>query len=252
LPEHVLALIPARGGSRGIPRKNVMMVGGKPLIAWSIGHAKASKRITRVIVSTDDEEIAAVSRERGAEVPFMRPSEFAQDLSPDIDAFRHALLWLREHENYVPEMVVHLRAPDPVRRVELIDQAVDLLAAHPEADAVRSVSLALQTPYKMWRVRPDGLMEPMCRIEGMKDSQSVPRQMLPPVYWQCGYVDVLRPRAVLEMNSMWGERVLPFVIHEQMFEIDYPENVPAVEEALKRLESGIGPAREEKAERHPV
>ncbi|MBI5526050.1 MAG: acylneuraminate cytidylyltransferase family protein [Deltaproteobacteria bacterium] len=252
MSEHVLALIPARGGSKGIPRKNVTMVGGKPLIAWSIGHAKASKRITRLIVSTDDQEIAAVSREWGAEVPFMRPAEFAQDLSPDIDAFRHALLWLNEHEGYAPDMVVHLRAPGPVRRVELIDQAIDLLAAHPEADAVRSVSLALQTPFKMWKMREDGFMVPVCRIEGMKDSQSVPRQMLPPVYWQCGYVDVLRPRAVLKMNSMWGERVLPFVIHEQMFEIDYPENVPAVEDALRHLEHGTLPGQTEARERHPV
>ncbi|HVU37717.1 MAG TPA: acylneuraminate cytidylyltransferase family protein, partial [Opitutales bacterium] len=86
----ILALIPARGGSKGIPRKNVRLIAGRPLIAYAIGHALQSERIGRVIVSTDDAEIAAAARAAGAEVPFMRPAEFAQDLSPDLDVFRHA------------------------------------------------------------------------------------------------------------------------------------------------------------------
>ena len=109
MANQILALIPARGGSKGVPRKNVMMLDGKPMIAYSILQAQASQRINRVVVSTDDEEIAAVAREWGAEVPFMRPAEYAQDLSPDIDVFRHALTWLRDNQNYEPEMVVHLR-----------------------------------------------------------------------------------------------------------------------------------------------
>ncbi len=242
MAEAVLALIPARGGSKGIPRKNLLPIAGKPMIAYSILQAKASKLINRTIVSTDDEEIAAVARAWGAEVPFLRPAEFAQDLSPDIDAFRHALEWLRDREGWIPEVVVHLRPPGPVRRVELIDRAIQLLLGHPEADAVRSVRRALQTPYKMWRILDDGTMIPALRLEGVVDCQSLPRQLLPVVYWQNGYVDVLRPRAVLEFNSMWGRRVLPFVVEEPLFEIDYPEQVPAVEEALKRLERGELPA----------
>jgi len=238
----VLALIPARGGSKGIPRKNVMVLAGKPLIAYSILQAQTSRRVNRVIVSTDDEEIAGVAKQWGAEVPFLRPAEYAQDLSPDIDVFRHALTWLNEKEGYVPELVVHLRPTGAVRRVELIDEAVDLLAAHPEADAVRSVRLALQTPYKMWRIAPDGYLEPVLRLEGVPDCQSLPRQQLPLVYWQNGYVDVIRPRAVLDLNSMWGRRALPFLVDEGLFELDYPENIPAVEEALRRLQQGEKPA----------
>ena len=189
MSEAILALIPARGGSKGIPRKNVMPLLGKPMIAYSILHAKASKHINRIIVTTDDQEIADVAREWGAEVPFIRPSEYAQDLSPDIDAFRHALEWLKVQEGYLPEAVVHLRPPGPVRRVELIDQAVDLLLSHPEADAVRSIGSALQTPYKMWHVSVQGYLEPVLRIEGIPDSQSLP----PPAAsygllaeWLCG------------------------------------------------------------------
>ncbi len=242
MSEEVLALILARGGSKGIPRKNLLMLRGKPLIAYSIQQAQASRRITRVVVSTDDEEIADVARAWGAEIPFLRPVELAGDLSPDIDAFRHALAWLDTQEGYRPEAVVHLRPPGPVRRVELIDQAVDLLLSRPDADAVRSVQRALQTPYKMWRILEDGTMAPLLRLEGIADCQSLPRQALPVVYWQNGYVDVVRPRAVLEFNSMWGRRVLPFIIEEPLFELDYPEQVPAVEQALEQLERGKLPA----------
>lgn len=252
MSDTVLALIPARGGSKGIPRKNILPILGKPLIAYSILQALESKRIQRVIVSTDDEEIAAVSREWGADVPFLRPAEFARDLSPDIDAFRHALQWLAEHEGYRPDIVVHLRAPGPVRRVELIDQVVDLLAAHPEADAVRSVRPALQTPYKMWHVTPEGTLEPLLRIPGMPDCQSVPRQMLPAVYWQCGYVDAVRPRAILEKNSMWGTCALPFIVDEELFELDYPEDVPPVEDALRRMQEGLPAETTRKPLRHAV
>jgi N-acylneuraminate cytidylyltransferase len=247
----VLALIPARGGSKGIPRKNVMMLAGKPLIAYSILHARESRRINRVIVSTDDEEIARVATEWGAEVPFMRPAEHAQDLSPDFDVFWHALTWLKEFEDYRPELLVHLRPTGPARRTELIDQAIDLLVDHPDADAVRSVSVALQTPYKMWQVKSNGYLDPVLRIEGIRDCQSIPRQQLPIVYWQNGYVDVIRPRAILDKNSMWGERALPFIINEPLLELDYPENIPGIEAELLRLQ-------QEKSspltilERHPV
>jgi N-acylneuraminate cytidylyltransferase len=238
MSDGVLALIPARGGSKGIPRKNVMCVAGKPLIAYSIQQAQASRRIRRVLVSTDDPEIAEVSRAWGAEVPFLRPAEFAQDMSPDIDVFRHALGWLAAQEGYRPELVVHLRPTGPARRVELVDAAIDLLSAHPEADAVRSVSPPIQTPYKMWRLGADGCLEPLLRLEGVADCQSIPRQRLPKVYWQNGYVDVIRPRAVLEKDSMWGTRVLPFMVEEPLLELDYPEDIPAVEAALRALAEG--------------
>ena len=240
----VLALIPARGGSKGIPRKNVIEMAGKPLIAWSILQARQCERITRVVVSTDDREIASVAKHWGAEVPFLRPAEYAQDLSPDIDTFRHALESLARSESYEPEMVVHLRPTGPVRLVAHIDAAVDLLAEHPDADAVRSVSVAHQTPYKMWRMRHDGSMEPLLRLPGLPDCQSYPRQLLPLAYWQNGYVDVLRPRAVLEKQSMWGDRVLAFVVDTPPYELDYPDDIPRVEDALRRLEQGQEPPRQ--------
>ena len=247
----ILSLIPARGGSKGIPRKNVLPVAGKPLIAWSIGHALACPRITRVIVSTDDEEIAAVAANYGADVPFLRPSEFAQDLSPDIDAFRHALDWLTKHERYECELVVHLRPTGPVRRVEQITAAIDRILSFPEADSLRSVTWPTQTPYKMWHI-DDGWLTPCLRVPDVEEPYSMPRQILPEVYWQNGYVDIIRPRAI-RAGRMAGDRVLPFVVEEPVYEIDYLEDLPAVEKALCDLEAGSRSAASRRhVHRYPV
>ncbi len=234
---NILALIPARGGSKGIPRKNVRVLAGKPLIAYSIEHALRSRRIGRVLVSTDDEEIAAAARAAGAEVPFMRPAEFAQDLSPDLDVFRHALRWLLEHENYRPELVVHLRPTGPVRRVELIDEAIARMLATPTANALRSVSVPALTPYKMWRME-NGFLKPLLTVPGVKEPHSMPRQMLPEVYWQNGYVDIVRARTILDQNSMTGDLVLPFIVTDRIFELDYEDSIPEVERVLQALARG--------------
>jgi N-acylneuraminate cytidylyltransferase len=247
---HVLALIPARGGSKAIPRKNLLQILGKPLLAYSIGHALASRHITRTIVTTDDPEIASVARAFGADVPFMRPAEFAQDHSPDVEAFRHALSWLAEHEGYECELVVHLRPTGPVRRVELIDKAIETILARPDADSLRSVGVPTETPYKMWRIT-GGLLEPILDQPGVAEPYCQPRQSLPEVFWQNGYVDIVRPRVVLDQGLMCGRKILPFVIDEPVFEIDYVENIPAVEAALARLDASTRVAAPA-VRRHPV
>ena len=243
----ILAIDPARGGSKSIPRKNLIPVGGKPLIAYSIEQARTSRLVTRTIVSTDDVEIAAVARAHGGEVPFLRPAEYAQDMSPDIDVFRHALQWLVDYEGYRPELVVHLRPTGPVRRVELIDPAIALMLEHPEADALRSVSAPIQTPYKMWRI-DDGYLRPLLTVEGVTESYCAPRQSLPDVWWQNGYVDIIRPRSILELGLMCGHTVLPFVVDEPILEIDYADSLPLVEEALARLKTDA-PRQEVKDDR---
>jgi CMP-N,N'-diacetyllegionaminic acid synthase len=228
----ILALIPARGGSKALPGKNVRLLAGKPLIAHSIATSLASQPITRTIVSTDDEQIASVAREYGVEVPFMRPPELAQDDSTDLEAFRHALEWLRDEEGYEPELVVHLRPTHPLRRVERVDQAIRLLLGDPEADSLRSVARPHQTPYKMWRIE-HGYLRPLLHVEGLPDAHSLPRQRLPEVWWQNGYVDVIRPRTILELGSMSGARILPFVIEEPTVEIDYEDALERAEELLR-------------------
>jgi CMP-N-acetylneuraminic acid synthetase len=209
----ILAVIPARGGSKSIPRKNIRSLAGHPLIAYSIAAGRASRTVTRLIVSTDDEEIAGIARQYGAEVPFLRPALYSQDQTLDLPVFQHALTWLMEQESYQPDIVVQLRPTSPFRRVQHIDDSVRLLQEHPQADAVRTVCVPFQNPFKMWRISPDGWMQPLGMELGVKvEPYNQPRQALPDVYWQTGYVDACRAATIREKNSMTGEHILPLVI----------------------------------------
>ena len=221
----VLGLIPARAGSKSVPRKNIRNVGGKPLIAHSIGHALASQRITRTIVTTDDSAIADIAREFGAEVPFLRPARLAVDTATDYGFFRHALEWLRKSEDYSPTLIVHLRPTCPVRSPARIDEAVDLLAAYPEADSLRSVHVADKNPYKMWWIDSHGLLRPALTREGMSEPFNAPRQLLPVAYWHDGYVDVTRPATVLGKESVTGGITLPFVLDEPVVDVDNADDL---------------------------
>ena len=210
MPE-VLALIPARGGSKSIPRKNIKPFAGHPLIAYSVAAGLQAESVTRVMVSTDDEEIAAIAREYGADVPFLRPAKFAQDATPDLPVFTHALAWLEEHEGYRPDLVVQLRPTTPVRPPDLIDRAVALMLQHPEADSVRGVVPSGQNPYKMWRIADNGQMMPLLELPDVAEPYNAPRQSLPSTYWQTGHIDVIRPR-VFARGSMSGKVILPVVL----------------------------------------
>lgn len=221
----VLAVIPARGGSKSVPRKNIVPVAGCPLIAHSIRHSLDSARVTRTIVSTDDEEIAEVARHWGAEVPFQRPLELAEDHVLDQPVFEHALQWLDTTEGYRPDIVVHLRPTAPYRRPGWIDAAVDLLAAHPEADSVRSVSAVTQHPYRVFRIADDGFLSPV-----MGHEHPVPyllrRQELPPMYYYNCVIDVTRPATIFEQGSMTGRRIRPYLMDaDDALDIDTPRDL---------------------------
>jgi CMP-N-acetylneuraminic acid synthetase len=206
-----LAIIPARGGSKGVPRKNLKLLGGKPLIQWSIEAARAATRLDRCIVSTDDDEIADAARSMGAEVPFLRPAEFARDETPDLPVFQHALHWFEENEGYRPDAVVHLRPTLPFRPDGLIDSVVDRLFSS-GADCVKSIVPVEQHPHKMWRLEGDSLIPfqdtPLWREVG----PDYPRQKLERVYWSAGLVDAIRRKTILERNSTVGDRVVAFPV----------------------------------------
>lgn len=229
----VLALIPARGGSKSIPRKNIRPFAGHPLLAYSIAAALAAETVRRVIVSTDDEEIAAIARTYGAETPFLRPLELARDDTPDLPVFQHALRWLEENEGYRPEIVVQLRPTSPLRRVHHIDQAVYRLLERPEADSVRSVCVPFQNPYKMWKIGPDGFMRPLIETD-LREPYNLPRQALPQVYWQTGYVDAAWSDTILVKNSMTGDFILPLIIDpSEWIDIDTPDDWRRAERLLE-------------------
>lgn len=214
----VLAIIPARGGSKGIPRKNIKYFAGHPLVAWSIAAARQADLVTRVIVSTDDEEIASVSRQHGAETPFRRPSELSADLSVDYPLFEHALKWLKENEGYQPDIVVQLRPTSPIRQKGLVNQAIQQLISHPEADSVRGVIPSGQNPYKMWQMAGDHMI-PLLQVKGIAEPYNAPRQLLPATYWQTGHVDAIRVSTILEKRSLSGNVILPIHI-DPSFTVD--------------------------------
>jgi YrbI family 3-deoxy-D-manno-octulosonate 8-phosphate phosphatase len=221
----ILAIIPARGGSKGIPRKNIRLFAGHPLIAYSIASGLQAETVTRVLVSTDDEEIARIAGQYGAQVPFLRPSELAADKTPDLPVFAHALNWLAEHENYQPEAVVQLRPTSPIRPTAMVDNAVRQLLAHPKADSVRGVISAREIPFKMWLI--DDLnkpMTPLMEVPGVDEPFNAPRQILPHAYWHTGQIDVIRPATILQKNSMSGKTVMPVILDERYTtDLDTPD-----------------------------
>jgi CMP-N-acetylneuraminic acid synthetase len=233
----ILAVIPARGGSKGLPRKNVRNFLGRPLVWWSVDAACRGRRVTRVVVSTDDEEIASVARAAGAEVPFRRPPELAGDRVPDLPVFEHVLEWLRRAEGYDPELVVHLRPTSPLRPAGLVDEGIERLVGEPNADSLRVVCEPDNNPFKMWRIE-GGFLVPLVD-SGVPEQYNRPRQELPTVYWQIGMLDVIRTRTITDLGSMSGRRILPMVVDRSLAaDIDDLGSLERAELAGRRLRLG--------------
>jgi len=226
---NIVAIIPARGGSKGIMRKNLISFDGKPLVAHSILHGLQSKLVNRVIVSTDDEEIRQVSLAYGAEAPYLRPKELAEDHVLDLPVFEHALKYLEHKESYHTDLIVHLRPTAPYRKPYWIDECIQLLISHPAADSVRSVSEPEKHPYRMFTVNAQGYLDPI-----MTHEHPVPyllrRQDLPTVYYYNCVIDVTRPATILEKKSMTGDRILPYIMDSaDVIDIDTPRDLRIAE-----------------------
>lgn len=232
---NILAVIPARSGSKSVPDKNIREICGKPMLAYSIDHGLSSRYINRVIVSTDSRRYADIASAYGAEVPFIRPAEYATDTALDLDVFRHALKFLRDNEGYEADIVVQLRPTYPIRRVSDIDRMIEICLSDDEIDSVRSMSEAAEIPYKMWLDYGDdsvcGRVKPL--ITSIPECYNMPRQQLPKVYYQNACIDVFRPRVVLDMNSMSGNVIVGYRMDEN-FDIDTEEEFIRVCEYLER------------------
>jgi N-acylneuraminate cytidylyltransferase len=198
-----IAFVFARGGSKELPGKNIRLLGGKPLIAWSIQHALAVKRIERVIVSTDSEEIAAVARQYGAEVPFIRPADLARDDSPEWLAWRHALNYLRETTGALPEIMVSVPTTAPLRLSLDIENCLDEYEKR-NADIIITVTDAHRSPYfNMVKTNADGtvgLVNPPQSAIGRRQDASVVYDMVTVCY-------VVNPEFVMTHNDTFEGRV---------------------------------------------
>lgn len=205
----ILCIIPARSGSKGVPKKNIKLLGDYPLLAYSIAAAKISKKITRTIVSTDSKEIADIALSFNAEVPFLRPSVLAADTSTDIDFILHALTWLENNENYIPDLIVLLRPTTPLRDSEYIDKAVVEFINNKNATSLRSSHLASESPFKWFYIKKN-LYTTISKEYNLKDTGR-PRQSFPDAYIPNGYVDIISTEYTKKNNSLFGDKILAFV-----------------------------------------
>lgn len=216
----ILAIIPARSGSKSIKDKNIRIFHGKPMLAYSIEHARQSTFINRIIVSTDSESYAEIAKQYGAEVPFLRPVEYATDTALDIDVFEHALNYLEKEEGYIPELVVHLRPTYPIRNPKDIDAMIEQMLQDEQVDSIRCITPAKEIPYKMWLKGEDGKIHPL--ITEIKECYNMPRQQLPKVYYQNACIDVIRTDVITQKHSMSGEIIKGYEMDE-FYDIDTEE-----------------------------
>jgi N-acylneuraminate cytidylyltransferase/CMP-N,N'-diacetyllegionaminic acid synthase len=214
----ILTIIPARGGSKGIPKKNIVDLAGKPLIAWVIEAARNAHSLSRLIVDTDLEEIAAVARQWGAETPYLRPAEYARDDTPTIATLQHALRWLEEHEGYVPDYLMCLQAVTPFLTAADIDGAA-ALALEKQAEAVVSVAPLKHPPQWLKKVDDDQRMH-----DYFPDQPFVSRrQDVPPAYELNGAIYIARPRLLLEQGTWYTDQTYAYVMKNEVWvDIDTP------------------------------
>lgn len=230
-----LAIIPARGGSKGIPRKNMAPLAGKPLITYTFEAARRSRMLNRILLTTDDPEIADFGRRHGIDAPFLRPSELAQDDTPTLPVLQHALQFLRDGEGYVPDILVLLQPTAPLRRASHIDAAVGVMI---ERNAESVVSLApIPTHFNPhWALSVDetGVMKPT--LPGGGPTVYPRRQALPPAYYRNGAIYACRSRLVSEQGTLYGDAPLAYIMPAELsINIDSAEELRAAEAHIRRL-----------------
>lgn len=228
---NLYTVIPARGGSKSIPKKNISLLLGKPLIEYSIEYSLKCPLVAHTIVSTDSEEIAEIARRCGAEVPFMRPGELAQDDTQDYPVLRHALNTLEKLYREQIDFIVLLRPTSPLRPSDLIEKGVALLTGYSEASSVRSVAPSKQHPFRQWEIMGEYMVGYETKVF---EAYNLPRQQLPAVYFQTGDLEIIRRQTLLS-GSISGERILPLIIKpEEVVDIDHEHDLRQAEERLRR------------------
>jgi len=233
----IVAIIPARGGSKGVPGKNIKTLAGYPLIAYSIVACQLSNKIGRTIISTDSEQIAEIARSYSAEVPFLRPPSISQDRSTDREFIVHALDWFKDHEGQEPDYFVHIRPTTPLREPASIDAAIQIIMEKQGATALRSVHEIPESPYKMFSIK-DGLLEGLYPDDPRPEYYNLPRQNFPTVYKPNGYVDIIKRETVRESESLHGSKMVAFVTQVSV-EVDSQEEFDFLEYEVRRKQYRI-------------
>jgi len=201
----IIAIIPARAGSKSLVDKNIKYLSGHPLIAYSIAAAKLSKKIDRVIVSTDSQKYTEIAKQYGAEVPFIRPDKISIDTAIDRDFLIHSMNWFEENENSVPEYWVHLRPTTPLRSIEIIDNAINEIMQDNNATSLRSGHKAPESPLK-WFVKSNYYFRGL--VDG--EDYNLPKEAFEQVYIPDGFVDVVKSSFVMNNKEIHGDRIIGF------------------------------------------
>jgi len=219
----ILCLIPARSGSKGIIDKNIKILNNKPLLCHSIDQAKESKyyknKQMRIVVTTDSEKYADISKEYEAEIPILRPSEISQDLSTDFEFMKHMIDYLKLNENYNPDIILQLRPTQPLRKIDDIDKCLDIfINKFEEYDSLRTVIPYEKSPFKMYEVKDNKLI-PLFKNLIINEKTIIEpynqcRQLLPQTYLHNGYIDILKPH-LLNEGKINGERIYPYVMNKE-------------------------------------
>lgn len=229
---NVVALIPARAGSKGVSHKNIKNLGGHPLIEWSIKACLKSGLIDRVIVSTDSQEYADLAVKLGAEAPFLRPVAISGDRSTDYDFVVHALDWFAANGGE-PELLAHIRPTTPYRAPALIDEAINAFRNEPKATALRSVHEMSESAYKTFEIAPAGQLKRLGADSTALDAANNARQQFPATYQANGYVDVLSSCFVRSHGLIHGDWVMPFIT-PTVVEVDTEDDFAHLEFLLDR------------------
>lgn len=230
-----IAIIPARGGSKSVPKKNLQNLIGIPLIAYSIDCAIRSNLVDEVYVSTEDAEIAEISRSYGAKV-IIRPDSMAADTSRDNELLSHAIEYVFSDLSD-KSLFVFLRPSHPLRNPETINKAITFFNKNNKYDSLRSMKLSTEIPYKMWVIKNDGSAEPVikCAHSGVNDPSNAPRQLLPQTYYQDGYVDIFPFKTISKFGNTSGKKILPFIINEFSHDIDTFQDLKLITDKLENF-----------------
>jgi len=234
----IISIIPARAGSKGIPGKNVKLLGGYPLIAYSIVASKLSSIIERTIVSTDSQEIADIGVSYNAEVPFLRPVEISQDHSTDLEFIQHAISWLEEDEEQISDLLVLLRPTTPLRCPEEMESAIIYLERYPNATSLRSAHILPESPHKMFQISEEGYFRGFFPEDPRPEYHNLSRQSFPTAYHPNGYVDFIKVETIRKTDLLWGSYILAFITSFAP-EADCPENFEYLEFRLDKYGSPI-------------
>lgn len=213
MKKKIIALIPARSGSKRVKNKNIKSFFGHPLIAYSINLAIISKLFDRVIVSTDSNKYAKIAKKYGAEVPFLRPKKLSSSKSADYDWIKFTLDKLKVNKmNY--EYYCLLRPTSPFRSVNMLKKAVNLVTAKPKADSLRAIELCSQHPYKMWKINKD-LMKSFINLKiNQQPGHSVQYASLPNIYVQNASLEITKIGTIYKYKNITGKQIIPFITND--------------------------------------